>query len=329
MTGQAPGGGRMTGPLLSASGATRRFGALSAVDRVDLELRAGEVVGLVGANGAGKTTLIRMLLGLLHPSAGEVRLLGETPSRRSRARLGYVPQGLGLYEDLTVAENLAFTANAFGQRLHGPLSDPDLEAARHELVAGLPLGLRRRLAFAAALGHRPELLVLDEPTSGVDALGRARLWDAIRSAAEQGAGVLVTTHAMGEAEQCDRLVVMATGRVAAQGTTEAIIGDATTVTVSGIGSDGSGEPRGPESSGPSLRGSPVTRAPVNRWEEAFAACEAAGLPVALVGTELRVPAADPGRVRAVLEAAGISAEVTVTRATLEEAFVLLAGEAAA
>jgi ABC-2 type transport system ATP-binding protein/ribosome-dependent ATPase len=283
----------------------------------------------VGANGAGKTTLIRMLLGLLHPSAGEVRLLGETPSRRSRARLGYVPQGLGLYEDLTVAENLAFTANAFGQRLHGPLPDQDLEAARDELIAGLPLGLRRRLAFAAALGHRPELLVLDEPTSGVDALGRARLWDAIRSAAEQGAGVLVTTHAMGEAEQCDRLVVMATGRVVAQGTIEAIIGDATTVTVSGISSDGSGEPRGPEMPGPSLRGSPVTRAPVNRWEEAFAACEAAGLPVALVGTDLRVPAADPGRVRAVLEAAGISAEVTVTRATLEEAFVLLAGEAAA
>jgi ABC-2 type transport system ATP-binding protein/ribosome-dependent ATPase len=335
----------MTGPLLSASGATRRFGELLAVDRVDLEVRAGEVVGLVGANGAGKTTLIRMLLGLLHPSAGEVRLLGETPSRRSRARLGYVPQGLGLYEDLTVAENLAFTSNAFGLRLHGPLPDQDLEAARDELVAGLPLGLRRRLAFAAALGHRPELLVLDEPTSGVDALGRARLWDAIRSAAEQGAGVLVTTHAMGEAEQCDRLVVMATGRVVAQGTIEAIIGDATTVAVGGISPDGPGEPPGPEGprgepqSGEPQSGEPqsgarvdraqANRAPVSRWEEAFAACEAAGLPVALVGTELRVPAADPGRVRAVLEAAGISAEVTVTRATLEEAFVLLAGEAAA
>jgi ABC-2 type transport system ATP-binding protein/ribosome-dependent ATPase len=315
----------MTGPLLSASGATRRFGELLAVDRVDLEVRAGEVVGLVGANGAGKTTLIRMLLGLLHPSAGEVRLLGETPSRRSRARLGYVPQGLGLYEDLTVAENLAFTSNAFGLRLHGPLPDQDLEAAR------------------------------DEPTSGVDALGRARLWDAIRSAAEQGAGVLVTTHAMGEAEQCDRLVVMATGRVVAQGTIEAIIGDATTVAVGGISPDGPGEPPGPEGprgepqsgepqsgepqSGEPQSGEPqsgarvdraqANRAPVSRWEEAFAACEAAGLPVALVGTELRVPAADPGRVRAVLEAAGISAEVTVTRATLEEAFVLLAGEAAA
>ena len=290
----------MTGALLSATGVTRRFGSLLAVDGVDLEVRAGEVVGMVGANGAGKTTLIRMLLGLLHPSAGQVRLLGEPPSRRTRARLGYVPQGLGLYEDLTVAENLAFTAQAFGARPPGRLPDPELEAAGGELVAGLPLGLRRRLAFAAALGHQPELLVLDEPTSGVDALGRARLWDAIRSAAERGAGVLVTTHSMAEAEQCDRLVVMAAGRVVARGTVDEIIGDATTVAVRGA-----------------------------RWEDAFAACEAAGLPVALVGTDLRVPAAEPGRVRAALDAAGVRADVAVTRATLEEAFVLLAGQAAA
>jgi ABC-2 type transport system ATP-binding protein len=283
---------------------TRTFGGLTAVDQVDLQVNAGEVVGLLGANGAGKTTLIRIVLGLLRPTAGEVRLLGEPPSRRSRARLGYVPQGLGLYDDLTVAENLAFTARAFGGHPPERLDDPELEAARGELVASLPLGLRRRLAFAAALGHRPELLVLDEPTSGVDALGRARLWDAIRSAAEDGgcgpAGVLVTTHSMGEAEQCDRLVVMAAGRVVARGTVEGIIGDATTVAVRGA-----------------------------RWEDAFAACDAAGLPVALVGTDLRVPAAEVARVRAALEAAGVRAEVSVTRATLEEAFVLLAGRAAA
>jgi ABC-2 type transport system ATP-binding protein/ribosome-dependent ATPase len=293
----------MNGPLLQARGVTRTFGGLTAVDQVDLQVNAGEVVGLLGANGAGKTTLIRIVLGLLRPTAGEVRLLGEPPSRRSRARLGYVPQGLGLYDDLTVAENLAFTARAFGGHPPERLDDPELEAARGELVAGLPLGLRRRLAFAAALGHRPELLVLDEPTSGVDALGRARLWDAIRSAAEDAprpAGVLVTTHSMGEAEQCDRLVVMAAGRVVARGTVDGIIGDATTVAVRGA-----------------------------RWEDAFAACDAAGLPVALVGTDLRVPAAEVARVRAALEAAGVRAEVSVTRATLEEAFVLLAGRAAA
>ena len=287
------------GALLGATGVSRRFGSLTAVDRVDLEVGAGEVVGLLGANGSGKTTLIRMLLGLLGPSAGEVRLFGEPPSRRTRARLGYVPQGLGLYDDLTVAENLAFVAGAFGVPA-GQALDPELEALRGEPVSGLPLGLRRRLAFAAALGHHPELLVLDEPTSGVDALGRARLWDAIRSAAEAGAGVLVTTHFMGEAEQCDRLVVLAAGRVVARGTVDEIIGGATTVAVRGT-----------------------------RWEEAFAACEAAGLPAALVGTDLRVPAAEPDQVRAALEAAGVRAEVDRTKATLEEAFVLLASQAAA
>jgi ABC-2 type transport system ATP-binding protein/ribosome-dependent ATPase len=184
--------------------------------------------------------------------------------------------------------------------------DPDLEAARGQLVAGLSLGLRRRLAFAAALQHGPELLVLDEPTSGVDALGRARLWDAIRSAAEgagprrEGAGVLVTTHSMSEAEQCDRLVVLAGGRVVAQGTAAEIVGDTTAV---------------------------VVRA--DRWEDAFAALEAAGLPVALVGTELRVPDAAPARVAAALEAAGVRAQARQGRATLEEAFVVLAGRAAA
>ena len=287
------------GALLGATGVSRRFGSLTAVDWVDLEVGAGEVVGLLGANGSGKTTLIRMLLGLLGPSAGEVRLFGEPPSRRTRARLGYVPQGLGLYDDLTVAENLAFVAGAFGVPA-GQALDPELEALRGEPVSGLPLGLRRRLAFAAALGHHPELLVLDEPTSGVDALGRARLWDAIRSAAEAGAGVLVTTHSMGEAEQCDRLVVLAAGRVVARGTVDEIIGGATTVAVRGT-----------------------------RWEEAFAACEAAGLPAALVGTDLRVPAAEPDQVRAALEAAGVRAEVDRTKATLEEAFVLLASQAAA
>jgi ABC-2 type transport system ATP-binding protein len=285
--------------LLSATGACRRFGSFTAVDDVDLEVRAGEVVGLLGANGAGKTTLIRMLLGLLRPSGGELLLFGEPPSRRTRTRIGYVPQGLGLYEDLTVDENLAFVADAFGARPPERL-EPELEAVRGELIAELSLGLRRRLAFAAALGHRPELLVLDEPTSGVDALGRARLWDAIRSAAEAGAGVLVTTHSMAEAEQCDRLVVLSGGRVVAQGTAAEIVGDTTTV---------------------------VVHAP--RWEAAFAALEAAGLPVALVGTELRVPAAEVAGVERALQAAGVRAELREGRATLEEAFVALAGREAA
>jgi ABC-2 type transport system ATP-binding protein len=280
-------------PLASAQGATKRFGDLVAVDQVDLTVAPGEVVGLIGANGAGKTTLIRMLLGLLLPTAGRIRLFGEPPSRRTRARLGYVPQSLGLYEDLTVAENLAFSAAAFGS------ADGDLEGElaeqRDALVRDLPLGLRRRAAFAIALSHHPDLLVLDEPTSGVDPLQRARLWETIRSTATDGAGVLVTTHHLSEAEQCDRLVVLGNGRVAAAGTLAEVVGDTTAAEV---------------------------RTP--SWEAAFTALDAAGLPVSLAGRTLRVPGADPDAVRRLLADAGVPAQVATVAASFEETFVVLA-----
>jgi ABC-2 type transport system ATP-binding protein len=281
--------------LVNVSGARKRFGEVVAVDGVDLAVGPGEVVGLLGANGAGKTTLMRLVLGLLRPTGGTVSLFGEPPSRRTRARLGYLPQGLGLYEDLTVAENLAFSADAFGAPAPERL-DPALEAVRGDLVAELPLGLRRRVAFAAALAHHPDLLVLDEPTSGVGPLGRARLWETIRAAAEAGAGVLVSTHFMSEAEQCDRLVVMAAGRVVAAGGMADIVGDATAVEVR------------PE-----------------RWEAAFTALDRAGMPAALVGRRLRVPDADPQRVAAALDAAGVEAGVELLPATFEEKFVALSG----
>jgi ABC-2 type transport system ATP-binding protein len=280
--------------LASAHGATKRFGELLAVDDVHLRVAAGEVVGLIGANGSGKTTLIRMLLGLLPPTAGRVRLFGRPPSRLTRARLGYVPQSLGLYEDLTVAENLAFSTAAFGLHDPGALTG-ELAAARDVLVGELPLGLRRRAAFAIALGHHPDLLVLDEPTSGVDPLQRARLWETIRASAEQGAGVLVTTHHLSEAEQCDRLVVLGAGRVVAAGSLAEVVGDTTAVEVRTPG-----------------------------WEAAFTALDAAGLPVGLVGRALRVPGAAPAPVGRLLADAGVPAEVTVVPATFEETFVALA-----
>jgi ABC-2 type transport system ATP-binding protein len=287
----------VTSPLARTRNVTKRFGGFTAVDAVSLDVQGREVVGLLGANGAGKTTLIRMLLGLLRPTGGDVRLFGRPPSRETRRRLGYVPQGLGLYEDLTVGENLAFAARAFGSA--PPPLDDDLAAARGELIRNLPLGYQRRVAFAAALAHRPGLLILDEPTSGVDALGRARLWDTVRQAAEEGAGALVTTHHMEEAEYCDRLVVMAAGRVVALGAMQEVVGDARTVEVRG-----------------------------DHWQDAYEALDAAGIPAALVGTALRVPGGDADSVRGALHSAGVQASVDLVPATFEETFVALSRDAA-
>jgi ABC-type multidrug transport system ATPase subunit len=282
----------MTELPAQAVAVTRAFGHFVAVDQVGLEVGPGEVVGLLGANGAGKTTLIRLLLGLLRPTAGEIRLFGEPPSRRTRRRIGYLPQGLGLYDDLTPAENLAFSAAVFGGGAEAASLPGPLRGYGSTVVGSLPLGIQRTTAFAAALAHRPDLLVLDEPTSGVDPLARARLWETVAGAAAAGAGVLVTTHYMDEAGECDRLVIMAAGRVVARGTAREITGDAQVSVV---------EP--------------------GSWAAAFGALEASGLPVALVGRTLRVPGAAPGEVRQAL--GDLPATVTSAPATLEERFFQL------
>ena len=279
--------------LLRADRVSRRFGAFTAVEDVTMRVGPGEVVGLLGANGAGKTTLIRMLLGLLAMTVGDVELLGGPPDRELRRRLGYVPQGLGLYRDLTVRENLAFTSQAYGA------APPDLPESLRQvadrLVAELPLGLQRQLAFLAALAHDPQVLVLDEPTSGVDALARAALWDTIHEQAEKGVGVLVTTHNMAEAEQCDRLLLMSQARLVAQGSEADIIGSTTAVAVR-----------------------------TNDWARAFAVLNEAAQPVMLAGRDVRVAGADADQVRTVLAHAGVTADVVGVPATIEERMMVLA-----
>jgi ABC-2 type transport system ATP-binding protein/ribosome-dependent ATPase len=280
--------------LAETRGATKTFGARVAVDTASLRVDAGELVGLIGANGAGKTTLIRMLLGLLRPTRGDVSLFGERPSRRSRARLGYVPQGLGLYPDLTVAENAAFTAGAFSLSPEEVQIPGDLHSARGALAGTVGLGRQRQLAFACALSHQPELLVLDEPTSGVSPLARARLWDRIHEQVDRGTGVLVTTHYLQEAQQCDRLVVMAAGRVVAKGTIDEITGGRRTITIE-----------------------------TTAWRDAYDTLRAANMPVTLVGTQVRVAEGRADQVRTLLDARDVHATVADTPATLEETMLLI------
>lgn len=214
--------------VIAVRGLTRRFGDFTAVDAIDMRVAGGEVFGLLGANGAGKTTAIRMLCGTLPPTAGDIRVAGidmVRHARRARGRIGYVAQRFALYGDLTVAENLELQAGLYGlrgayrrERLAWALDHLDLERQAAVRAETLPLGFKRRLALAAALLHEPQVLFLDEPTSGVDPLVRQRFWELIYGLAENGIGILVTTHYMDEAIFCDRLALMHAGNIVEQGT---------------------------------------------------------------------------------------------------------------
>ncbi|NWG54772.1 MAG: ABC transporter ATP-binding protein [Hydrogenophilaceae bacterium] len=213
------------GVVVSARAVTHRFGAFVAVDDVSLEVKAGEVLGLLGPNGAGKTTLIRILCGLLAPSAGTAAVAGFDAARQSeevRSRIGYVSQRFSLFLDLTPKENLLFFARAYGvpedeitERIAWASARAGLGEDAGALVRSLSGAVRQRLALACAIVHRPRVLFLDEPTSGVDPISRFRFWRLIAAVAQSGVAVIVSTHYLEEATYCDRLGLMLDGRMIA------------------------------------------------------------------------------------------------------------------
>jgi len=214
----------MTSAALSAHGLTKRFGDFTAVENVSFTLAPGEILGYLGPNGSGKTTTMRMLLGLLRPTAGRAELFGQDVAHAGdsiRQQVGYMSQRSALYDELTVKENLAFYSLAYGvrdtERLKEVLREVELESVADSAAGDLPIGWRQRLALASALIHRPQLLILDEPTSGVDPVSRRRFWDRIYSLAAQGVAALVTTHYLEEAEYCHRVGIMIGGALLALG----------------------------------------------------------------------------------------------------------------
>lgn len=219
-------------PAIKANNLTRTFGAFTAVDRVTFTVPRGEIFGFLGPNGAGKTTTLKMLTGLLTPTSGEGKVAGLDIAREQtaiRSRIGYMSQKFSLYIDLTVAENLDLFAGLYGvtgprlaQRRAWALEMAGLTGQERRLTAELPLGWKQRLALGCAVLHEPEVLFLDEPTSGVDPLARRAFWDLIRALAATGTTIIVSTHYMEEAEYCDRLILMNRGRLIAEGTPAAL-----------------------------------------------------------------------------------------------------------
>ncbi len=216
---------------IGAKNLTRQFGEFTAVKNVSLEVRYGEIYGLLGANGAGKTTAIKMLCGLLDPTQGDVQLAGERDLRSGavRQRIGYMSQKFSLYDDLSIQENLDFFAGVYGvperernEKIQWVLSFSGLEGKQDQVTGSLPGGWKQRVAFGAAILHEPNVLFLDEPTSGVDPLARRAFWTMINRLADAGTAILVTTHYLEESEQCNRLGLMVAGELVAEGSPTAI-----------------------------------------------------------------------------------------------------------
>lgn len=220
--------------LIDVHGLTKRYGDRVAVDRLDMRVTKGRIYGFLGPNGSGKTTTIRMLCGLLRPDEGEGTCLGydiRTQAALIKRRIGYMTQRFGLYEDLSIEENLDFIARVYAVadrkgKVRETLERLGLSTRREQLAGVLSGGWKQRLALAACLIHDPELLLLDEPTAGVDPKARREFWDQLHDLAQEGITVLVSTHYMDEAQRCDELVYIAYGRVLARGTAASVIAGA-------------------------------------------------------------------------------------------------------